>query len=330
MSDVNPDCQSVRNAPNSEQHFSGLELTQLVDSGTYAEVWQGSWQGSPVAVKVFPTSSVRHYVNERKLYSLPLLRHDNITRFLEAEERIEGDHKKYLLVLEFYPLGSLRNYLYSNTSDWDTTLHQALSLTRGLAFLHSEVWNNGAYKPAIVHRDLSSENVLMKTSRICAICDLGFSMVVSNTGPMADGAKKLESSDIREVGTLHYMSPEILDGSLNLNNWKTALKQADVYSVGLILWEIFMRCTRLFQVVVVPCFKPAYENELKGNPTFAEMSQWVSEKRERPKIPEVWKENIQLYKCLKEILEDCWDQDAEARLTAQCTNDRLHRVMETL
>lgn len=50
----------------------------------------------------------------------------------------------------------------------------------------------------------------------------------------------------RQVGTLHYMSPEILEGSVNLSSsW--CLMQGDIYALGLLLWEIWMRCSDLFE-----------------------------------------------------------------------------------
>lgn len=32
---------------------------------------------------------------------------------------------------------------------------------------------------------------------------------------------------------------------------------------------------------------------------------------------------LQAQRSLKETIEDCWDQDSEARLTAQCAEERL-------
>lgn len=32
---------------------------------------------------------------------------------------------------------------------------------------------------------------------------------------------------------------------------------------------------------------------------------------------------LQAVRSLKETIEDCWDQDAEARLTAQCATERM-------
>lgn len=49
-----------------------------------------------------------------------------------------------------------------------------------------------------------------------------------------------------QVGTIRYMAPEVLEGAVNLRDCETALKQVDMYALGLIYWEIFMRCADLF------------------------------------------------------------------------------------
>ena len=43
-----------------------------------------------------------------------------------------------------------------------------------------------------------------------------------------------------KVGTRRYMAPELLDDSMKCQ-WFEAYKQADMYSLGLILWEIGRR-----------------------------------------------------------------------------------------
>lgn len=49
-----------------------------------------------------------------------------------------------------------------------------------------------------------------------------------------------------QVGTVRYMAPEVLEGAVNLRDCESALKQVDMYALGLVYWEIFMRCTDLF------------------------------------------------------------------------------------
>lgn len=45
-----------------------------------------------------------------------------------------------------------------------------------------------------------------------------------------------------KVGTVRYMAPEVLEGAVNLRDPETALKQVDVYALGLVIWEIISRC----------------------------------------------------------------------------------------
>ena len=42
-------------------------------------------------------------------------------------------------------------------------------------------------------------------------------------------------------GTKRYMGPEVLEETLNKNHFDS-YKQADMYSFGLVLWEISRRC----------------------------------------------------------------------------------------
>lgn len=43
------------------------------------------------------------------------------------------------------------------------------------------------------------------------------------------------------VGTRRYMAPEVLDESLNKNHFQPYI-MADIYSFGLIIWEMARRC----------------------------------------------------------------------------------------
>ena len=43
------------------------------------------------------------------------------------------------------------------------------------------------------------------------------------------------------------MAPELLDGAVNLRDCEASLKQIDMYSFGLVMWEIASRCSELYQ-----------------------------------------------------------------------------------
>uniref|UniRef100_A0A8C5W7S6 Bone morphogenetic protein receptor type-2 n=1 Tax=Leptobrachium leishanense TaxID=445787 RepID=A0A8C5W7S6_9ANUR len=306
--------------------LDNLKLLELIGRGRYGSVYKGSLDERAVAVKVFSFNNRQNFVNERNIYRTPLLEHDNIAHFIVADERVTSDGRlEYLLVMEYYPNGCLSKYLSTHTNDWLGSCRLAHSVTRGLAYMHTELLRGDLYKPAISHRDLNSRNVLVKSDGTCVISDFGLSMRLTGNRLVRPGDE--DNAAISEVGTIRYMAPEVLEGAVNLRDCESALKQVDMYSLGLIYWEIFMRCTDLFPGESVSEYQMAFQTEAGNHPTFEDMQVLVSREKQRPKFPEAWKENSLAVRSLKETIDDCWDQDAEARLTAQCAEERMAELM---
>ncbi|XP_015998214.2 LOW QUALITY PROTEIN: anti-Muellerian hormone type-2 receptor [Rousettus aegyptiacus] len=303
-----------------------LCFSQVIREGSHAVVWAGQLQGELVAIKAFPLRAAAQFRAERALYELPGLRHDHIVRFITASRGGPGPLPcGPLLVLELHPKGSLCHYLTQYTSDWGSSLRMALSLAQGLAFLHEERWQDGQYKPGIAHRDLSSQNVLIREDGSCAIGDLGLALVLPGLtqAPTWAPTQPRGPAAIMEAGTQRYMAPELLDKTLDLQNWGMALRRADVYSLALLLWEILSRCQDLQPDSRPPPFQLAYEAELGSTPTTCELWTLAVEERRRPYIPPTWHCFATDPAGLRELLEDCWDADPEARLTAECVQQRL-------
>ncbi|XP_039605545.1 anti-Muellerian hormone type-2 receptor-like [Polypterus senegalus] len=323
--------------------LSSLELAQVISNGRFATLWKGSLDGAAVALKIYPSSAWRPYNNETEVYKLLLWEHSNVAKFIGMARRQESG--ELLLALQFEENGSMKSFLSQNSNNWADTVKMLLSLCQGLAFLHTEIHRDGLYKPAIAHRDLSSTNVVVKADRTCALSDFESAAILYPRGAAKDGLNvtnlhevtnlvahrsfKKEDDEVHndfgvctQVGTPRYMSPEILDGTLNFQDPSSSLKQADVYSLALLLWEISMRCIDFYSDGLVPDYRMAYEKELGANPSLDELISLVLD-RERPVVPVVWKETFLGFSSLKEVLEDCWDHDPEARLTAQCVEDRL-------
>ncbi|PSN47472.1 hypothetical protein C0J52_01954 [Blattella germanica] len=182
-------------------------------------------------------------------------------------------------------------------------------------------------KPCVSHRDLNSRNILVKTDLSCCLCDLGFAMKISGSKYFHNGEEQhAETKSINDVGTLRYMAPEVLEGAVNLRDCESSLKQIDVYALGLVLWELASRCSDLYQPgAETPPYRLPFEAEVGHHPTFEQMQVLVSRHKARPLFPDVWRD-LSAVKLVRETIEDCWDQDAEARLTALCVEERLHEL----
>ncbi|XP_047350079.1 bone morphogenetic protein receptor type-2 isoform X1 [Vespa velutina] len=305
-----------------------LKLTTIVGQGRYGSVWQGSMGDQDVAVKIFPSHYRNYFQNERDTYCLPFMEHPSLLSYYGVDERVslEGS-TEYLLVLSFAPGGTLTDFLQTHTVDWMTFCKMGLSIVKGLAYLHTDIRKGDKFKPCIAHRDINSRNILIKTDGNCCICDLGLTVQISGSKYYSNGEEQhAEIKSINDVGTLRYMAPEVLEGAVNLRDCESSLKQIDVYAMGLVLWELVSRCSDIYiPGSEVPQYKQPYENEIGLHPTFEQMQVLVSRKKARPLLEGnlIDRPGVRL---IKETMEDCWDADAEARLTALCIEERLSEL----
>ena len=138
---------------------------------------------------------VRHYVEECKL--MAKLRHPNIVQFLGVCFPTESA----LPVLIMERLTTDLHSLLENTPNIRPSLKMSFmtDVARGLAYLHS-------HRDSIIHSDLSARNVLLNSSLVAKISDLGNSRIV-NLSPV-------EVADLSFApGAPVYMPPEISEGS---------------------------------------------------------------------------------------------------------------------
>lgn len=234
---------------------------------------------------------------------------------------------EYHLVLSLAPLGCLQDWLIPNTMNFEVFCGMAKSITRGLSHLHTELRRGEEHKPCIAHRDLNTRNILVKADRTCCIADFGFALKVF--GPRYEYKGEIaeaETKSINEVGTLRYMAPELLEGAVNLRDCETSLKQMDVYSLGLVLWEVATRCSDFYPPgQPTPPYKAPYELEVGSHPSFDQMQSLVVRHKARPLFPTGWGGGAAV-KLIRDTCEDCWDHDAEARLTSLCAEERMHEA----
>src|SRR5437763_11713653 len=109
--------------------------------------------------------------------------------------------------------GNLRDYLQKNYSN--LTLKDMMSMFYNLCGSLDDI-----HEKDLIHCDLHSGNILVQGGG-CYITDLGL------CGPVDD-----ESSN-KIYGITPYIAPEVLRRN------KKNTKESDVYSIGMLMWEIF-------------------------------------------------------------------------------------------
>ena len=137
---------------------------------------------------------VQKYVEECHLLSN--MRHPHIVQFIGL--CFLPDASLPLLIMERL-LTSLDDLL-ENTPDIPLSLKRSIlaDVSKGLMYLHS-------HNPPIIHRDLSAKNVLLNSSMVAKISDMGNSRIVTIE------PHRLAKTLSRIPGTLVYMPPEAFE-----------------------------------------------------------------------------------------------------------------------
>ncbi|XP_031970135.1 activin receptor type-1C isoform X2 [Corvus moneduloides] len=281
-----------------------IVLQEIVGKGRFGEVWRGKWCGEDVAVKIFSSRDERSWFREAEIYQTVMLRHENILGFIAADNKDNGTWTQLWLVSEYHEQGSLFDYLNRSTVTVEGMVRLALSVASGLAHLHMEIVGTQG-KPAIAHRDLKSKNILVKRNETCAIADLGLAVKHDSV---------LNTIDIPQnprVGTRRYMAPEILDDAMNMNIFES-FKRADIYSLGLVYWEIARRCS---VGGITEEYQLPYYDLVPSDPSIEDMRRVVCEQKLRPSIPNQW-QSCEALRVLGRVMRECWRASGAARLTA--------------
>lgn len=284
-----------------------IQMTRSIGKGRYGEVWLAKWRGENVAVKVFFTTEEQSWFRETEIYQTVLMRHENILGFIAADIKGNGSWTQMLLISDYHEYGSLYDYLQTNCLDVSKLLLMAQSIASGLSHLHTEIFSTRG-KPAIAHRDIKSKNILVKRNGECCIADFGLAIkYISETG-------EIDVPPTVRSGTRRYMAPEILDKSINMRSFD-AHKMADMYSFGLVLWELTRRSITYGTLISVDEYEVPYYDCVPSDPSFEDMQQVVCVKKIRPQIPARW-DTEPVLQTLSKVMQECWHVNPAVRLTA--------------
>ncbi|XP_059454371.1 probable receptor-like protein kinase At1g11050 [Corylus avellana] len=211
-------------------HVSELERAtnrfcqrNLIGQGAHGVVYRGALaDGTLVAVKQLldlDSEGDEDFCNEVEIISK--IRHRNLLSLrgcCVTSDNLEG--KRRFLVYDFMSNGSLGDQLYEQSRKqlmtWPQRKSIILDVAKGLAYLHYGI------KPAIYHRDIKANNILLDSEMKARVADFGLAKQ-SN-----EGESHLTT---RVAGTHGYLAPEYaLYGQLT--------EKSDVYSFGVVILEI--------------------------------------------------------------------------------------------
>jgi tRNA A-37 threonylcarbamoyl transferase component Bud32 len=191
--------------------WSQLDRGRLLAETAGAEVHLAWYDGQEVVMKRLRNMVVggaRRAVEVVTLQRLPM--HPNVVPFVGSCEDAGG---RVVIVTVYQPGGSLKDVIAAEARPphSGTSTSRALAIARGLQHLHAH---------SVLHRDLKSANVLLDAEGVCRLVDFG------------SAATLRDATLTGAVGTPAWMSPECL----NSERYGAA---SDVYSLGIVLWELF-------------------------------------------------------------------------------------------
>ncbi|TYI95497.1 hypothetical protein E1A91_D01G002200v1 [Gossypium mustelinum] len=189
-----------------------LKFENKVASGSYGDLYKGTYCSQDVAIKVLKPERVDTDIQEdfaQEVFIMRKVRHKNVVQFIGACTK----PPTLCIVTEFMCGGSVYDYLHKQKGVFKlpSLLKVAIDVSKGMNYLHQN---------DIIHRDLKAANLLMDENEVVKVADFGVARVKVQSGVMT-----------AETGTYRWMAPEVIEH-------KPYDHKADVFSFGIMLWEL--------------------------------------------------------------------------------------------
>ena len=216
----------------------GLEVVDLLGEGGSAQVFRArdARNGRDVAIKVLRANPVFDRADDRFLREIRVsagLRHPHILPLFDSGITADG---RLFLVMPVAQGQTLASMLETTRLSVPAAVRFASEIAQALAYLHAQ---------GILHRDVKPQNVFVESGH-AVLTDFGLALPLGRT-PSSDrrgddAAEPPRAPDDERftkagtvTGTPAYMSPE------SLSSHRTLDARADVYSLGVTLYEMLTR-----------------------------------------------------------------------------------------
>ncbi|CAC5401878.1 Mast/stem cell growth factor receptor kita [Mytilus coruscus] len=208
-------------APLSRKSIS---LESEITRGRFAIIYKAIYYGNNRDAETVVAKTLKDQANDddlRKMrtkinfYATKVGHHKHV---LDFKGFVEDDVRGPFMVLEFCENGSLKDYLRENKSRVNDDMTERLyRISYGTCMGMDYLASNG-----IVHRRLAARNILL---------NFLLEPKITGFGPDPDADK--DNDDSSERIPVKWMAPECMSST------KKATEKSDVWSYGIVLWEIF-------------------------------------------------------------------------------------------
>jgi serine/threonine protein kinase len=213
--------------------LSGIALTKNeLGTGSYATVYELDYYGLKCAGKKIHDLLIKQQAGRGDTYQLSRfaeecrllsrVRHPNVVQFLGVH--YEQGMKVPILVMEFLPINLTTCIEQNHPGVLRPELSYSIlhDVALGLNYLHSQ-------EPPIIHRDLSSNNVLLTSDMKAKISDLGVAKIVNLTPLQV--TRMVHNT--QTPGTPAYMPPEAMVANPKYD------RSIDIFSFGIMIVHMF-------------------------------------------------------------------------------------------